>query len=783
MKLSLDWLRSYVPFDGSADTLTDLLVRAGLEVESIEHRGADFPNVIVAQIRESSPHPNADRLSVCKVDDGSGHPRQIVCGAKNYQVGDKIPLALPGAVLPGDFKIKTGKLRGVESEGMMCSAKELLLAEDADGLLILSADAPVGDPIASLYPPDAILTLEITSNRPDWLSHLGIAREVRAFTGAILTPPEVVLSATNTDVTKAAISAPDQCPFYSVRRISGVRVGPSPAWLKSRIESCGLRSINNVVDVTNFVMMEMGQPLHAFDAAKVNGPIDVRLALEKEAFSTLDAQNLVLAPTNLVIADSSSALALAGVMGGAASGVTADTTEVLLESALFDAPSIRKTARIHGLQTDSSYRFERGVDPDAVLSASARAAQLIHEVAGGSIDTITVTAGTLPPAPPAITLRPARCRNLLGATIDNEEIRCFLSQLGLTERDGSTTELQQWQIPSYRGDLSREVDLIEEVIRLAGIDRVPGVVRATPANSSAADAMYDEIMRVRTVLAGLGFSEGRTSTLVSRTIGAGTPVLEVRNPLGDDQSALRASLIDGLIPAMERNINHGASSIRLFEVGRIFKVAEEEELTTVALAVTGRRAAPSWLIKDDPAMDIFDLKGVIEILLPSATIAPATDPRFAAGWEIQLAGFVVGIVGIVHPATARAINARGPVVVAEIRMDAIASFTEQKHMAFSPIPRFPAVFRDLAVVAPLALPSADIQSALHKAKEPLLTAIDLFDVFTDPSGDKLPADRKSLAFSLTFRAPERTLTSEEVSSSFERVKTALKAALPVEFRE
>ncbi len=783
MKLSLDWLRSYVSFEGTAEALADLLVRAGLEVESIEQRGADFPNVVVAQILESSPHPNADRLSVCKVDDGSGQPRQIVCGAKNYQVGDKVPLALPGAVLPGDFKIKTGKLRGVESEGMMCSAKELQLAADADGLLILPVAARVGAPIASLYPPDAILALEITSNRPDWLSHLGIAREVRAFTSATLTPPAIVACATNTDPEKATISAFDQCPFYSVRRISGVCVGPSPAWLKARIEACGLRSINNVVDVTNFVMMELGQPLHAFDAAKVDGPIEVRLALEKEAFSTLDGQDLLLTPTNLIISDSSSVLALAGIMGGAASGVTADTSDILLEGALFDAPSIRRTARMHGLQTDSSYRFERGVDPDAILSASARAAQLIQEVAGGSVDSITITAGALPPAAPSIALRPARCRALLGAAIDDEEIRCFLSQLGLTELTASAPEFQQWQIPGYRGDLTREVDLIEEVIRLGGIDRVQGIIRATPANSSDADGMYDDIMRVRHLLAGLGFSEGRTSTLVSRTIGAGTPVLEVRNPLGDDQSALRSSLIDGLIPAMERNINHGNSSIRLFEIGRIFRVSAEEELTTVALAMTGRRAALSWLTNDEAAMDVFDLKGVIEVLLPSAVIEPITDSRLATGWEIQLAGFVVGIIGIVHPATARAINARGPVVVAEIRMDAIASVHEQKRMRFSPIPRFPAVARDLAVVAPLALPSAAIQAAFHAANEPLLASINLFDVFTDPSGSKLSADRKSLAFSLTFRATERTLTSEEVSSSFERLKAALREALPVEFRE
>lgn len=783
MKLSLDWLKSYIPFDGNAGALSDLLVRAGLEVASIEERGADFPNVVVAKILESEQHPNADRLSVCKVDDGSGHPRQIVCGAKNYRIGDKVPLALPGAVLPGDFKIKTGKLRGVESEGMMCSAKELRLAEDADGLLILPADAVVGAPIASMFPPDSILELEITSNRPDWLSHVGVAREVRAFTGEALSLPVIVDAETAQDDTRAKISTCGQCPFYSIRRISGVRVGPSPAWLKSRLEACGLRSINNVVDVTNFVMFELGQPLHAFDATKVQGGINIRLATDGEAFTTLDAQELKLTAENLVIADSRVPLALAGVMGGVTSGVTAETTDILLESALFDAPSVRKTARMHGLQTDSSYRFERGVDPAAVLAASARASQLIVEVAGGNAESPVTVAGHLPRLLPAVTIRPARCRALLGTNIEDAEIRTLLSRLGLSEVSTSSVDVQQWQIPTWRGDLTREVDLIEEVIRLAGIDRVTGVVRAMSAHSSAADVGYDEMMRVRQTLAGLGFSEARTSTLVSRTIGAGTPVLEVRNPLGDDQSALRSSLIHGLIPAVERNLNYGTHSIRLFEMGRIFKVAEEEELTAVALVMTGRRnPEESWLSKETSSMDIFDLKGVIEVILPTACLVPTQDPRLAAGWAIQVGGSVVGIIGIIQPAIARAISARGPVVVAEIRMDAIAASAEQR-LAFSPLPKFPSVSRDLAVVASLDMTAGEVSRVLREVREPLLSTIHIFDVFTDPKGEKLPEDRKSLAFSLTFRASDRTLTSEEVGSSFERLKTALKTALPVEFRE
>jgi phenylalanyl-tRNA synthetase beta chain len=782
MKLSLDWLKSYVQFDGPADALAELLVRAGLEVESIESRGADFPHVVVAQILESSQHPNADRLSVCKVDDGTGHPRQIVCGAKNYQVGDKVPLAMPGAVLPGDFKIKTGKLRGVESEGMLCSAKELRLAEDADGLLILPPETTVGVPIASVFPPDAILDLEITSNRPDWLSHLGVAREIRAFTGAVVTPPAITVGPQSADESRAVTRASDRCPFYSVVRISGVQVAPSPAWLKARLEACGLRAINNIVDVTNFVMMELGQPLHAFDAAKVNGGIQVRLANPNERLLTLDGQDLELRSDDLVIADAASPLALAGIMGGELSGVTNGTTDVLLESALFDAPAIRKTARKLGLQTDSSYRFERGVDPGMVLIASARAAQLIVEIAGGAIEPATITAGTLPPPATPVNLRGDRCRTLLGMPIADEEIRQCLTRLGLVELPPFAAGVQQWQAPTWRADLTREVDLIEEVVRIAGIERVPGQVRAIPSASSRADVAYDEMMRVRQTLAGLGFSEARTSTLVSRTVGDSKFILEVRNPLGDDQSALRSSLIDGLIPAMERNLNQGASSIRIFEVGRIFKAAEEEELSTVAMAITGLRTMESWHGKSETSMDLFDLKGVVEVLVQGAILAPATDSRLAACWEIQLAGFVAGVIGILPPSAARAMNARSAVVVAEIRLDAIATSAEQR-IKFAPLAKFPATVRDLAVVAPLDLPCSEITTVWADAKEPLLVQVEVFDVFTDPSGDKLPADRKSLAFSLTFRAPERTLTSEEVSGSFERLKVALKSALPVEFRE
>ena len=400
MNISLNWLRDFVDWSGSASELDDLFTRAGVKVESITKKGADFPAVIVAQILESGQHPNADRLSVCRVDDGSSHRRQIVCGAKNYKPGDKVALALPGALLPGGFKIKVGKLRGVESEGMLCSAKELGLADDAEGLVILPKEAPVGRPLSELYPADIVLELEITPNRPDWLSHVGLAREVAAFSRESfhLAPIELP-SIANAQEGMVSLQAPALCPFYSVRRIRNVKVGPSPQWLSRRLAAVGLRSINNIVDITNYVMLELGQPLHAFDASKVHGGIIVRRAYDGEAFRALDGNEYLLSGGDLAIADNGGPVALAGVMGGENSGVTDATTEVLLESAFFEPSSVRRSARLHNLHSESSHRFERGVDPEGVLLASARATRLIEEVAGGQGDETTTVAGLCPPLP------------------------------------------------------------------------------------------------------------------------------------------------------------------------------------------------------------------------------------------------------------------------------------------------------------------------------------------------------------------------------------------------
>ncbi len=461
MKFSVNWLREFVELPSSVDELADLLTMAGVEIEGVEKGGANFDNVVVAQIKASEQHPNADRLSVCQVDDGSGQLRQIVCGAKNYKAGDKVPLALPGAVLVGGLKIKPSKLRGVESQGMLCSPSELGLSEDGDGLLILSPEAKIGAPIASLFPEDTIFDVEITPNRGDLLSHLGLAREIAALTGAATASPRPGDGAPGW-AGSIAISAPKECPFISFRKIENVKVGPSPEWLRARIESVGIRSINNIVDISNFVMVELGQPTHAFDADKLKGAINVRLARDNEKVLALDGKTYALKPTDLVVADEERAVGIAGVMGGEETGVTEATKNILLEAAWFLPASVRRTARSLNLPSDASYRFERRVDPGMVLAASNRAAELMREIASAKPAPEIATGGKLPPPPPDVSLHYEHVDELIGISVLPTRVDEILQGFGL-QRVSSSKDRSSWRIPSHRFDLQRDVDLIEEI--------------------------------------------------------------------------------------------------------------------------------------------------------------------------------------------------------------------------------------------------------------------------------------------------------------------------------
>jgi len=814
MKTSLNWLKELVTLPANVSELTELLTLAGVEVEGVETHGVAIEKVVVAQILESTQHPNADRLSVCKVDDGSGAPKQIVCGAKNYKVGDKVPLAQAGAVLPGDpsagsgqvFKIKVGKLRGVESQGMMCSPKELGLPDNVDGLLILPQDSQVGAPLSELFPADTILDLEITPNRSDLLSYTGIAREVSALTGRKAESGKLkaeIISATSGAIA-IQIDAPEQCPFYTARKISGVKVGPSPAWLKQKLEASGIRSINNIVDITNFVLLEKGQPLHAFDANKLRGGIQVRLANEGEEFLALDGHSYKLALQNLVIADTERAVAIAGVMGGEETGVTESTVNVILESAYFQPSSVRRTARELGLISDSSYRFERGVDPDGVLAASQRAVELILELAGGAADPETSGAGNAPDFKRTVTLRPGRCSQVLGTEISSERVDGILTAFGL-EKSGDA-----WKVPSFRQDLTREIDLVEEVTRVFGIDNIPGRETARFVGSTPSDHAHDRNMKLRRQLAAQGFHEARTLSLVGEMVAAAPPpqiqkhreaptssstivegdntpfefqtdgVLRVRNPLTEDQVVLRPNLLGGLLGVVANNTRGGVKSLRLFELGRVFRAGEREERTHLALVMTGASADKSWRTGIDRDADYFDLKGVLASLgLGELTFEPAENPELALAASIKLGGRMIGCAGQLWPAKARELDITTPVVAAEIELPA-PDATGKKYRV---IPKFPNVTRDIAMIAPEAIQHARVMSVLQTGGEPLLAGVTLFDVFTDASGEKVPKGQKSMAYSLTYRSIERTLTTEEVNAAHARLKDRLKAELEVAFRE
>jgi phenylalanyl-tRNA synthetase beta chain len=781
MKLSLNWLKEYLPFAGPVDQLVEALIFSGVEVDDVQGQGADFDKVVVAQIESFAPHPNADRLSVCQVNDGSGMPRQVVCAAKNFKAGDKAPLALPGAVLPGGFKIKASKLRGIESEGMLCSAKELTLAEDAAGILILPESAEIGKPLGTLFPSDTIIEVETTPNRPDLLSHYGIAREL----SALLDRPRPSLpavttgSSTRNDPSVVRVDAVDACPYYTARFIRGVKVQKSPAWLQRRLEAAGVRSINNVVDITNYVLLELGAPLHAFDATKIRKGIVVRKAVPNEKLLALDGKEYELLPGDLVIADHERALVIAGVMGGEESGVTESTTDVLLEAAYFMPGPLRKTSRRLGLISESSFRFERGIDPEIVLLASRRATDLIVQHCGGQAEPEALVAGAAPRLIRSIRLRPERSEALIGMKVPDYEK--LLTRLGLKSLGD-----QQWETPSYRQDLEREIDLIEEVARMAGLYNIPSKVISLATTSSPTDHAHDDCMQLRQRLVGLGLLEARSSTLVddsalSFVLNQGGGVIELRNPLASDQKILRPSLISGLVRAAERNFNRGSSGVGIFEIGRIFNAGETEERVSLSILVSGEKAAKSW---NQPAAfyDFFDLKGILRAALGiDFQLRRQTPTNFAPLIcdLVDTQNRVIGRIGQARPSLAKELGAKGAIFVSELALPH-APFRTFRYRALD---RFPAVTRDVAFFAAQDLKYQDVLDTLLSANEPLLVEVRLFDVFVDPGGKKVPVDQKSMACSLTYRASDRTLTQDEVNVAHNRLKSQLVKDRHVTLRE
>jgi phenylalanyl-tRNA synthetase beta chain len=781
MKFSVNWLGEFVDLPKNPEEIAELLTRAGIETKNIDTRGANIDKVVVTRITASSRHPNADRLTVCEVDDGSGTKRQIVCGATNYKVGDKVPLALPGTKLPNGTEIRKSKLRGVESEGMLCSPIELGLGEDASGLLILSPDAKVGAPIVDLFPADTILDVEITPNRGDLLSHFGLAREIAALAGQPLRlPKQTPGDAPVLQESGVTIAATRECPFFSLRKIDNVKVGHSPQWLRAKIESVGIRSINNIVDISNFVMLELGQPTHAFDADKLNDGINVRLARDGEKFLALDGKTYVLKTDNCVIADQERAVGIGGVMGGEETGVTDSTKKILFEAAYFLPAGIRRTARDLNLQSDASYRFERGVDPEMILRASRRAAELMGEIAGGTPAKEIHVAGEIAADPADVSLSYEKCSRVIGVAIDPKTIDEILTRFGLRKTAG-TSESATWKIPSYRRDLQRDVDLIEEVLRAYGIDKIPGRTRGRFTPTSVADNSHDiETLFLRDRLTASGLSEVRTSKLISRSAMASDKAVELRNPLSEDHVALRPNLISGLLDVLERNIRAGAESVSIFEIGRAFIPPSGKEERHLGILLWGNvESAPNWRSQARRNLDLFDLKGALKCIIPNLSFRLGQFPDFALAVDVCSAEERIGFGGQLLAGKS---SASSSVLVAELNADLLLD-KGGSAKKFRELDRYPAITRDIAMIVPEKLTHAEILRVIENPSEPLLESVQLFDLFEGTGGTAPTGSGKSLAYRLTYRAKNRTLTNEEVTAAHAKIRERLQRELGVTLRE
>jgi len=807
MRISVRWLAEYVGVPSPAD-LAERLTLAGFEVERIERPGDALRGVVVAQIKESVPHPNAEKLSVTKVD-AEGSLLQVVCGAKNYKVGDKVALATVGAQLPNGTQIKQANLRGVESFGMLCSAKELGVSEDASGLLILDSSAKVGTPVAeALGLDDTLLEIDVTPNRPDALSHIGIAREVSVLTGQPLRMPEIKLAERGgaaSEKIRIRIEDPLRCLRYGGRVVEDVTVGPSPSWLADRLKACGVRPINNVVDVTNFVLLEMGQPLHAFDLDKVAGAeIVVRTARPGEKLTTLDGKERLLDRDDLMICDRDKPQALAGVMGGAHSEVGPSTRRVLLEAANFQPSSVRRTSKRHGLHTEASHRFERGMDVNAIPAALDRSAALIAELGRGAVLKGRVDVYPKPIEPTKVTLRYAQVSGLLGVDIPAEESDRILRALGfvraqISHAAGSPTPSEAaagpaiakgetqavYSVPSFRVDVEREEDLIEEVARIRGYDAIPNALPRGVSELAPESSEVEAERRVRSALSGAGFNEVINYSFVSpqQLAALKAPAgIALKNPLSVEQSVMRTTLYAGLLQNLSNSLRHHAESVRLYEFGRVYVPGEARrdkrapparEDLHLAGVLFGARRGRTWTAKDE-SVDFFDARGAMDSLLTALNIRevsfenaeiPALHPRAAARVRSPGSGEPLGSLGQLHPKVAKELGVPAATFVFELDVQKLYAMANLVP-AYQPLWRYPPVLRDLAVVVPIELQNAQVRKLILEVGRPLVEDAIIFDVYT---GKPIPEGRKNLAYAIRYRSPDRTLTDAEVNEAHQRI--------------
>ncbi|WP_313998233.1 phenylalanine--tRNA ligase subunit beta [uncultured Paenibacillus sp.] len=814
MKVSYRWLNEYIDLEGiSAEELAERVTRGGIEVDGVEQLNKGVGNVVVGYVKSKEKHPDADKLNVCKVDAGQGEELQIVCGARNVDAGQKVPVALIGAKLPGGFQIKRAKLRGVESQGMICSAKELgindklLPKEQQEGILVLPEDAAVGTPIGEVLGiDDEVLELDLTPNRSDCLSMLGVAYEAGALTGRPVKLPDIsVADAAEraSDYVQVRISAPEHCMRYAARYIKGVRVGPSPQWMRNRLIAAGIRPISNIVDITNYVMLEYGQPLHAFDADKIaGGRIEVRLAREGEVMVTLDDQERKLEPHMLLIADGEKPIALAGVMGGANSEVTAETANILLESARFEGGTVRKTSRQLGLRSESSIRFEKGVDDARVIPALDRAASLMARYAGGLVAEGIVQAVTREEEPAEVTVTLERINSYLGTELSTLEVKTVFGRLGFEYESDDVSGRFTVRVPSRRGDITRAVDLIEEVARLYGYDNIPTTPIEGPTTPGALTVPQAIRRELRGKLTASGLNEVISYSVTHpdraglfTRLGEGAKPIRLAMPMSEDRSVLRTSLVPSLLEIAAYNRNRKTDDLALFEIGSVF-LTDETELTRlpqekhrIAGLLTGSRASALWNRKAEP-VDFYDAKGVLEAVFemlgmtglvryeaasidqlhPGRTAAVLLDT--ARGWE------PVGYVGQVHPAL-QLQDDLADTYVFELELEPLY---EQADFAImqKPLPRYPAIERDIAVVLDRGVEAGRLTDEIRSAAGDLLESVRVFDVYT---GGKLGEDKKSVAVALVYRHPERTLTDEEVTERHAAVVERLGQSFQAELRK
>lgn len=782
MKLPYSWLKEIAGVDWPADEMADRLTLSGTAGLAETHNRDHFKNVVVGQITALEKHPNADKLQVADVSTGSDEWK-IICGAPNCAVGQKVIVALPGACLQGNFEIKEIKMRGVKSAGMICAEDELGLSDDHGGIIVLDDAAPLGaDAYDYLDLGDAVIDFEITPNRPDCLCVIGIARELAVLDGRMLktsTPTVSESSEKASDYIKVTIDDPDGCPRYTARIIKNIKVGPSPGWMQKRLVDCGVRPINNIVDISNYVMLETNQPLHAFDYDQFGSrEVIIRQADKGEKFKTLDGQEHTLDASVLMITNGKTGVAAAGVMGGLDSEVEETTTTVLLESAYFDPSVIRKSRNKLGLSSESSYRFERGIDPNGVIAASDRAAQLMVEFAGGEVLAGIVDNYAKPIRPVMVNLRQSQVTRLLGVELPDKFITATLANLGCDLNGSDPIEAT---VPTYRPDITREVDLIEEVARVYGMGNIPNSTRNSGPLYSPThrrDTIRDHL---RQVMTGFGFDEmlgtGFANPDLMNTLEPSIEPIKVTNPISDDFGYMRTRMLYSLLVAAGHNIRHRNIDFKLFEIGRVYLRREEmpHQPYSFGLIAIGKSSDTYWK-RDAEAVDLFEIKGLLRALSDSLSIEPfVIEPKAITGYEKGLSFTLkcgqteVGSAGMVDVKIARLFDIKQESFAAELDIDLLL---EMKPLVspYQPLPKYPGSSRDVAVVVDNGLAAEEIRKSIIESGGKLVQAVKVFDLFT---GGSVPEGKKSVAFSIDFRLPDKTLQDEEVDRVFKNIVDTL----------